>query len=185
MVVVRLAVIVDAAENGVIGRDNSLPWHLPEDLRYFKRVTLGKPIVMGRKTFESIGRPLPGRSNIVVSQNPEYVAQGVRLVASLGEALALARQIAAATGAGETVVIGGAQIYAQVLPRADRLYLTRVHASPEGDTLLPPIDWSLWRETARERRAASGDNPYDYSFMVYDRVDSGQSVTGDEMLPPA
>lgn len=165
--------MVAAAENGVIGRDNSLPWHLPEDLRYFKRVTMGKPIVMGRKTFDSIGRPLPGRTNIVISRSEGYSAAGVTPAASLEEALLLAQQVAGADGACEVVIIGGAQIYALAIPRADRLYITRVHASVDGDVMLPPINWSQWREVSRERYAASNGNPYGYSFLVYDRVDCG------------
>jgi dihydrofolate reductase len=182
---IRLAVIVAAAENGVIGRNNGLPWHLPEDLRYFKRVTMGKPIVMGRRTFESIGRPLPGRANIVISRNPRYSAAGVRLVASLDEALVLAEHVALSDGVGEVVVIGGAEIYALALPRATRLYLTRVHARVEGDALLPPLDWKQWREVSRERHAAAGGNPFDYSFLVYERSDSGKSRIPDGVLPEA
>jgi dihydrofolate reductase len=168
--VIRLAVIVAAAENGVIGRNNALPWHLPEDLRYFKRVTMGKPIVMGRKTFESIGRPLPGRTNIVITRNPDFTAEGVRVVASLDEAVRLAGDIALIDGAQELVVIGGAEIYKASIPRADRLYITEVHASVEGDAYLPEIDWAHWREVGRERHAASDANPYDYSFVVYNRA---------------
>lgn len=168
----RLAVIVAAAENGVIGRNNALPWHLPQDLRYFKRITMGKPMVMGRKTFDSIGRPLPGRTSIVISRNPNYCAEGVRRAGSLDEALVLARKIAEVDGATEAVVIGGAQIYALTLARADRLYITRVHADVEGDALLPPIDWTRWREVSREFHRAGNDNPYDYSFLVYERSGS-------------
>ena len=168
----RLAVIVAAAENGVIGCDNTLPWHLPEDLRYFRQVTLGKPIVMGRKTFESIGRPLPGRSNIVISRNAEFAAEGVQVVVSLDEALALAADIAVTDGAAEVVIIGGAQIYRAAIPLADRLYITEVHAAVEGDALLPDIDWLQWVEVGRERFPAVDANPYDYSFVVYDRVRS-------------
>jgi len=168
--------MVAAAENGVIGRNNSLPWHLPQDLRNFKRVTMGKPIVMGRKTFESIGRPLPGRCNIVISQNPDYSAAGVRLVASLEEALVLAEHVATVDGAPEAVVIGGAEIYALALPRADRLYLTRIHAAVEGDARLPPINWGEWREVGRERHAADDHNPHDYSFLVYERAGQAESV---------
>jgi len=169
---VQLAVIVAAAENGVIGRNNALPWHLPQDLRYFKRVTMGKPIVMGRKTFESIGRPLPGRTNIVITRNPDFAAEGVRVVGSLDEALRLAGDIALIDGAQELVVIGGAGIYKAAIPRADRLYITEVHASVEGDAFLPEIDWAHWHEVGRERHAASGPNPYEYSFVVYHRADS-------------
>jgi len=175
--------MVAAAENGVIGRHNNLPWHLPQDLRYFKRVTMGKPIVMGRKTFESIGRPLPGRCNIVISQNPDYSAEGVRRVDSLDEALALAERIAGIDGAREAVVIGGAEIYALALPRADRLYLTRIHAIVDGDTQLPPIDWREWREVGRERHTADSDNPYDYSFLVYDRASQRNSGGKQDVLP--
>jgi dihydrofolate reductase len=168
--VTSLAIIVAAAENGVIGRNNGLPWHLPQDLRYFKQVTMGKPIVMGRKTFESIGRPLPGRSNIVISRNITFSAAGVRIVATLDEAISLADDIAQTDGAAEVVVIGGAEIYRLAMPRAQRLYLTEVHASVEGDAMLPPIHWPDWREVSRERHAASADNPFDYSFVVYERV---------------
>lgn len=167
---ISLAVIVAAADNGVIGRNNALPWYLPDDLRYFKRVTMGKPIVMGRKTFESIGKPLPGRSNIVISRNPEFQAQGVKVVASLDEALRLAQEIAVMDGVREMVVIGGAEIYRTAIPRADRLYITEVHASVEGDAHLPDVEWAQWRERERERHEAQGSNPYDYSFVVYDRV---------------
>lgn len=166
----KLAIIAAVAQNGVIGRENALPWYLPEDLRYFKRVTLGKPIIMGRKTFESIGKPLPGRTNIVVSRNPAWQAQGVKRVSCLNEALKLAGHIALIDGVEEAMVIGGAQIYSAAIPAADRLYLTEVHASVEGDAVLPEIDWTRWREVSRERHAAQSPNPYDYSFVLYDRV---------------
>jgi dihydrofolate reductase len=165
---VALAVIVAVADNGVIGRNNSLPWHLPEDLRYFKRVTMGKPVVMGRKTFESIGRPLPGRANIVITRSDAWSAAGVSVVNSLDEALRLAADIAALDGTDEAMVIGGAEIYASAIPLAQRLYLTQVHADVEGDARLPEIDWSRWREVSRERFDASEDNPYDYSFVVFE-----------------
>lgn len=165
----KLAVIVAAAENGVIGKDNALPWNLPEDLRYFKRITMGKPIVMGRKTYESIGRPLPGRTNIVITRAPDWSAEGVRVVHSLDEALSLAADVALLDGVGELMVIGGAEIYKTALPMADRLYMTRVHAAVEGDAYLPEIDWSSWNEVSRERHKASDANPYSYSFVVFER----------------
>jgi dihydrofolate reductase len=165
----HLAVIVAAAENGVIGRNNALPWHLPADLQYFKRVTMGKPIVMGRKTFESIGRPLPGRTNVVISRDPHYSAEGVQVVGSLDAALRMAEDIALIDGAEELVVIGGAEIYREALPLARRLYLTEVHAVVDGDARLPDIDWDCWREVRRERHDAEGNNPYDYSFVVFER----------------
>ena len=170
---VRLAVIVAAAENGVIGRNNALPWHLSEDLQHFKRVTMGKPIVMGRKTFESIGRPLPGRTNIVITRREDYQAGGVRVVAGLDDALRLAEDVALIDGVEELVVIGGAEIYAAALPRAQRLYLTEVHADVAGDAVLPAVDWSEWREISRERHAAVPPNPYDYSFVLLERRESG------------
>jgi dihydrofolate reductase len=164
-----VALIVAAADNDVIGRNNALPWDLPEDLRHFRRVTMGKPILMGRLTFESIGRPLPGRTNIVISRDPAYVAEGVRCVSSLEEALKLARDIAVIDGSDELMVIGGAQIYALALPIARRLYLTRVHTRPQGDAQLPSIDWSEWREVARDEKPAEGAYPA-HTFLDYTRL---------------
>jgi dihydrofolate reductase len=168
--VIELAIVVAAARNGVIGRANAMPWHLPQDLRHFKRVTMGKPIVMGRKTFESIGKPLPGRVNIVVTRNAAFDADGVRVASSLDAALALARQVAAANGVDSAAIIGGAEIYRAALPLADRLYLTEIHADIDGDAALPAIDWSRWQELSRERHAADASNPYDYSFVEYKRT---------------
>ena len=160
-----VAIIAAVADNGVIGRENALPWRLPEDLRHFKRITMGKPVIMGRRTWDSIGRPLPGRTNIVITRNPSFAAAGVEVVASLEEALALAGHIAAADGVEEAVVIGGAEIYRAAIPRADRLYITEVHARFEGDARLPAIDWSQWRETSREDHTGG----LNYSFVRYER----------------
>lgn len=157
----QLTLVVAAAENDVIGRDGDLPWHLPADLAHFKKVTLGKPIVMGRRTWESIGRPLPGRTNIVVTRNPTYAAEGAVVVSSLGEAADHARGL----GASELMVIGGAGLYAAALPLAERILLTRVHASVAGDTEMPPIDSSEWEILAAERRPADAGNPHDLSFV--------------------
>ncbi|MEO1081385.1 MAG: dihydrofolate reductase [Pseudomonadota bacterium] len=168
MSAVSLAAIVAAADNNVIGRDNALPWDLPADLAYFRRRTMGKPILMGRRTFESIGRPLPGRSNIVITRNQDYEAAGIRVVASVGEALELAEQIALIDGSEEMVVIGGAEIYALAMPRLDTLYLTRVHAEPAGDAWLPEIDWDSWEEQEREEHAAAGGHPA-HTFLTYTR----------------
>ena len=165
----KLALIWAMARNRTIGRNNALPWYLPEDLKYFKRVTLGKPIIMGRKTWESIGRPLPGRTNIVITRDAAFHAEGVRVVQTLEQALALAEKICLIDGADEAVVIGGAQIYALALPLADRLYLTQVHADVEGDAHFPPLDLTLWRELGREDFAAQAPNPYDYSFLILER----------------
>jgi len=167
---IRLAVMAAVADNGVIGNDNALPWHLPEDLRYFKSVTMGKPVIMGRKTFESIGQPLPGRTNIVITHNSAFRAEGAKVVSSLEGALHLAQHTASADGVEEAVVIGGSEIYRVAFPLADRLYITEVHASVEGDAVLPRIAWEEWREISREHHAAHGSGPYGYSFVCYERV---------------
>jgi len=167
---IKLSVIVAVADNGVVGRNNALPWYLPADLQHFKRTTLGKPVVMGRKTYQSIGRPLPGRTNIVITRNRNFAAQGISVVSSLEAALELAREIASGDGPGELMVIGGAAIYEVAIPLADKLYITEVHAQVEGDIRLPDIDWSEWRECSRERHGASEPGSHDYSFVVYDRV---------------
>lgn len=163
-----IAIVVAAADNDVIGRNNALPWDLPDDLRHFRRITMGKPVLMGRRTFESIGRPLPGRSNLVISRDRGYGADGVRVVASLAEALELAEHIALIDGAEELMVIGGAQIYELAIPLASRLYLTRVHANPAGDTYLPSIQWDEWRETERDERPVADGRPA-HSFVEYTR----------------
>ena len=165
----RLALIWAMSRNRTIGRNNALPWHLPEDLKYFKRVTMGKPIIMGRKTWESIGRPLPGRTNIVITRDESFSAPGIKVVHSLNDALSVAESVGVIDGADEVVVIGGAQIYALTLPTADRLYLTQVHAEVEGDAHFPMFDLTQWHELGREDYSASGPNPYDYSFVVLER----------------
>ena len=165
----KLALIWAMARNRTIGRNNALPWYLPEDLKYFKRVTLGKPVIMGRKTWESIGRPLPGRTNIVITRDVAFQADGVRVVHSLEQALALAEKICLLDGGDEAIVMGGAEIYALALPHADRLYLTQVHADVEGDAHFPPLDLTQWHELGREDFAAQGPNPYDYSFLILER----------------
>jgi dihydrofolate reductase len=152
-----------ASENNVIGRDNALPWHLPAELAYFKRVTMGKPILMGRKTHLSIGRVLPGRRNIVLTRG-DFTAPGVDIVHSIDEALRLVE------GEPELVNIGGAEVLRAALPRTDRFYLTRVHGEFEGDTFLPPLPAGEWREVSREERAADERNPYALSFLVLERI---------------
>jgi len=167
---IRIALIWAMSRNRVIGRNNALPWHLSEDLKYFKRVTMGKPIIMGRKTWESIGRPLPGRTNIVITRNPDFTApEGVKVVSSLDEAIRMADNVALIEGSDEAVVIGGSEIYAQALPLADRLYLTQVHAEVDGDTFFPELDIEQWHELGREDFPAAGPNPYDYSFVILQR----------------
>ncbi len=172
----KLSVICAMAENGVIGRNNNLPWHLSEDLKYFKRVTMGYPIIMGRKTYESIGRPLPGRTNIVVTRNSQYtVPEGVRVVQSLEEAIKLAESISYIDGSDGAFVIGGAGLYAAALPMAQRFHLTRVHAEVEGDTLLEGFDESEWQEVAREDFSRDDSNPYDYSICLLQRKSPADS----------
>ncbi|MEE8059738.1 MAG: dihydrofolate reductase [Pseudomonadales bacterium] len=166
---VSIAMIVAMAENRVIGRNNQLPWYLPNDLKYFKATTMGKPVVMGRKTFESIGKPLVGRSNIVVTRSKDFAAEGVQVVHSIDEALTLAKSIAIVDGAREVMLIGGAQLYVEALSRVSRLYLTQVHAQVDGDVVFPELDWSQWDEVAREDFQAEGLNCYDYSFIVLRR----------------
>ena len=148
-----LALIAARARNGVIGLDNRMPWHLPEDQAYFKRVTLGKPVVMGRKTFESIGRPLPGRLNIVVTRNPDWQAAGVQVAHSLDAALALA----AAAAPEEIMLIGGAELYRQALPQADVLYLTEIDAEFAGDAFFPEVDLARWRIDREEAGQRDSD----------------------------
>lgn len=158
------------AENRVIGRNNSLPWHLSEDLKYFKATTMGHSIIMGRKTWESIGRALPGRTSIVVSTNEDYEAPGAKVVNSLPEAIRLAESISIIDGTEEAFVIGGAGLYAAALPYAQRFHLTKVHAEVEGDTRLEVFDESEWQETARVDFEKDESNPYDYSICLLERL---------------
>jgi len=163
-----IALVVAVADNGVIGRGGDLPWRLPEDLKYFRAVTMGKPIVMGRRTYESIGRPLPGRPNIVVTRNPDFHADGVDIAATLDDALAIAARRAEAAGVSEITIIGGAEIYRAVLPRADRIYLTEVHEAVEGDTVFPDYDRNEWNETSRSD--VTTESGIAISFVVLERA---------------
>jgi dihydrofolate reductase len=159
-----ISIIVAVAENGVIGSDNRLPWHLPDDLKRFKALSLGKPVVMGRRTFDSIGRPLPGRTNIVISRQSGLAIEGTRVVHSLDEALS------AAVAAPEIVVIGGAEIFRQVLPRTATIHLTRVHATVTGNVFFPELDAARWRESAVEHHAADERHQYAFSFVTLQRI---------------
>jgi dihydrofolate reductase len=163
-----LALIVALAQNRVIGRDNQLPWHLPADLKHFKAMTLGKPVIMGRKTWDSIGRPLPGRLNLVVSRQPDLRLEGAEVVHSLDDALQRAEAWARAEDAEELMLIGGEQLFAQALDRAQRLYLTRIASAPEGDTFFPEFDQSAWHLASSIEHPASGDTPA-YAFEVWER----------------
>lgn len=164
----KIVLIAAFAQNRVVGINNALPWHLPEDLKYFKRTTTGKAIIMGRKTYDSIGRPLPNRTNIVISRNSELKIEGVKVVDSLQAAIDLAKEVNFINGVEEVMVIGGASIYEEALPLADRLYITHVHAEVDGDAYFPEVDFSQWEKVSCEDYAASETNPYDYSFVVYD-----------------
>lgn len=158
-----ISLIVAASTNNVIGANGGLPWHLSDDLKRFKAITMGKPVVMGRKTFDSIGRALPGRQNIVISRQAGFVAAGCDVVPSPDAALA------AAGDAAEIMVIGGSQVYALFLPRAARVYLTRVHVEIAGDAHFPPLEPSAWRETAREELSQGPANDYAASCLTYVR----------------
>lgn len=166
----RIVLVAAVAENGVIGQEGGMPWHLPGDLRHFKSVTLGKPIVMGRRTFDSIGRkPLPGRPNIVLTRDRAFRADGAIVAATLDAALQLAEQEAAKLSADEIAIVGGSMLYAETLPRADRLYLTEVHASPDGAARFPEFDRNDWREIARDGPHRRPGEPHSYTFVTLER----------------
>ncbi|PIQ75807.1 dihydrofolate reductase [Candidatus Peregrinibacteria bacterium CG10_big_fil_rev_8_21_14_0_10_49_24] len=159
----RISLIVAASENNVIGRNNDLPWSLPDDLQHFRTVTEGSPIILGRKNYESIGRPLPRRRNIVISRQPNLSIDGCEVVASLEEALDLVKQ------EDEVFVIGGGEIYRQALPSADRIYLTRVHADIEGDVFFPELSEEDWEEVSREEHLADDRHAYAFTYRTLDR----------------
>jgi len=167
---IALVLVAAIAENRVIGRDNALPWRLKSDMRRFRARTWGKPVVMGRKTFQSLAKPLPGRTNIVVSRDHGFTAPGVVVAPDLGAALEIARGDALRRGAAEIVVIGGAEIYAQTLPIADRLDLTLVKARAQGNTCFPSIDPQAWRETERSEHDAGPGDAADFAFVSYERI---------------
>ncbi len=157
--------IIAAMGNGrVIGINNQLPWKLPADMKFFRSTTMGKPILMGRKTYESIGKPLPGRTNIIITRNSNFHAEGCIVSHSIEEALQQAK------ASEEVMVIGGASLYRQILPLAQRFYLTKVHADFEGDSYFPEFDLKEWTTTERTDHAMDEDNPYDYSFIVMDKT---------------
>lgn len=159
----NLSLIVARARNGVIGRDNALPWRLPEDLAHFKRTTMGHPVIMGRRTWESLGRPLPGRRNLVVTRNPAWTAIGAERMGSLDDAVAACAEHA------EAFVIGGAELYAAALPRVTRAVVTEIDRDFDGDTHLPSLDPTRWAETSREAHAATATTP-GYAFVEYARI---------------
>ncbi|MFC5411014.1 dihydrofolate reductase [Larkinella bovis] len=160
-----ISLIAAVAENGVIGRDNDLVWRLPDDFKYFKQTTSHHPVLMGRKTFESLGKPLKDRLNVVITRNPDYQPEGVVVVDSLQKALAEARK----TGISEAFVIGGAEVYKEALPLADRLYVTEVKASVEGDAHFPEFDRVEWQERSRRHHAADERHAFAFDFVVWER----------------
>jgi len=160
-----LSLLLAASENNVIGRNNQLPWHLPNDLKYFKNLTWGLPILMGRKTFDSIGKPLPGRKSIVITRNGDWQHPGVSVVHSIAAAI----QEAESLGAKEIFVIGGAEIFNASLEQAGRIYLTRIHQEFEGDVFFPVIDETAWEQSSSRFCNANEKNPYDHTFQVWER----------------
>lgn len=158
-----LSIIVAASENNVIGKDNQLLWHLPDDLKHFKRTTRGHHVIVGRKTFESQGKPLPGRTNIIITRKPDYKAEGCFVVNSLDKALDLSQDD------DEPFIIGGEQIYRMALPRVERIYLTRVHSEFKGDTFFPELDMDQWEEISREYYEKDEKNDYPFSIIVLER----------------
>jgi dihydrofolate reductase len=166
---VPLMIVVAVADNGVIGRDNQLLWRLKSDLKRFRQLTWGKPMIMGRKTFDSIGKPLPGRETIVLTRDPGFAPDGVHVVRTWEEALAKGQELAGHMGADAVAVAGGAEIYALALPHAERLFLTEVHASPEGDAFFPPYDRSAFREVRRSDHPSAADDEHPFTWIDLER----------------
>ncbi|WP_310619114.1 dihydrofolate reductase [Flexibacterium corallicola] len=166
---VKISMISAVAENGIIGAGNDMPWHISTDLKFFKKTTMGKPIVMGRRTFQSIGKPLPGRTNIVITRDSTFQPEGVVTASGLDEGLDVAKAKAQETGVNEIMIMGGGQVYNMAMPHATKLYITRVHAKPEGDTLFPDIDNSDWQlsETLPFQRGEK--DSADTSLEIYER----------------
>jgi dihydrofolate reductase len=167
--VTEIVLVAAVADNGVIGADNAIPWRLKRDMQRLKAITINKPVVMGRKTFASLKRPLPDRTNIVITRDPDFRAAGAVVTTSFENALALAQSDALQRGADDIAVIGGADIYAHFLELADRLEITEVHATPSGDTLFPAIDEDAWKEVARVRHEAGPDDSAAFSYVTYRR----------------
>ena len=165
----EIILVVAVAGNGVIGQRNGIPWRLRAELQRFKAITIGKPIVMGRKTFNSLRRPLPGRTNIVITRDPDFTAAGALVTRSLADALVIAKGDALRRSVAEIAVSGGAEIYTASMPVADRLEVTEVHAAVDGDTIFPPIDPSEWDEIASCRNKAAAGDTADYSYVTYRR----------------
>ena len=164
-----VSIIVAAADNGVIGKAGTLPWRMPSDLRRFRSLTMGKPVVMGRLTFQSLSRPLDGRDNIVITRDRGFSVDGASVAGSLSDAIAIGRRHAIARGVDEIMIIGGGQVYAEALAHAGRVYLTRVHAAVDGDTTFPALPAEAWRLVREERLPRSEKDDYEATLMVYER----------------
>ncbi|MFD1777435.1 dihydrofolate reductase [Fredinandcohnia salidurans] len=160
-----ISLLVAMDKNQLIGKDNDLPWRLPADLAYFKRVTMGHPIIMGRKTYDSIGRPLPGRENIIVTRDTSYEAEGCKVIHSIEEIVKMNEQTDQ-----ELFVIGGAEIFKEILPHSDRLYITEINEEFKGDTYFSAFDKVEWKVISEEKGIKNEKNPYDYTFLVYEKI---------------
>ncbi|AHB49519.1 diacylglycerol kinase [Hyphomicrobium nitrativorans NL23] len=165
----KISLFVAVAENGVIGAKGTMPWKMSSDLKTFRRLTMGKPLIMGRKTFQSLKGPLDGRDNIVLTGDPYFEAEGISIVNSMADALTLARTLGAARGADEIMVIGGADVFRAALPRADRIYWTEIHATPEGDVYFPEIDLADWQDVSREALPHSEKDTVTATLRVIER----------------
>lgn len=170
MTSLRLSLLVAMAKNRVIGRDNKLPWHLPADLKHFKFLTMGKTIVMGRKTYESIGKPLPGRVNIIITRQEGYEVPGATVVSSIDDALLMCEKIRSING--ENFIIGGEELYRQTLKICQRIYITEIQRDFEGDVYFPEVDPNEWEETQRDKHISENDTNLEYHFVVLDRKSS-------------
>jgi dihydrofolate reductase len=182
----KIVLVAAIGENGVIGREGALPWRMKSDLQHFRRVTINKPVIMGRKTYESIGKPLKDRTNIVLTRDLGLIVPGSVLATSLEAALGVARDDARKRGVDEIMVIGGSDIFTATLPIADRLEITRVHASPEGDVTFPLIDPRLWREVRHEYHGRGPDDDADFTVLTYERASeqNARPVSSSEAAPP-
>ena len=166
----KITLVAAVAKNGVIGKDGGLPWRLSSDLKTFRRLTMGKPLIMGRRTFQSLGKPLDGRDNLVVTRDAAFSAPGAEVFGDLEAALARGQTLAAARGVDEIMIIGGAELYRQIIDRADQLYWTEVDATPDGDTLFPAFDRTRWRETAREAIPRGPKDDHEATLVTLERV---------------
>jgi dihydrofolate reductase len=165
-----LVLVAAIAENGVIGKDNSLPWHLTSDLKRFRALTMGKPMIMGRKNFQSIGKPLPGRETIVVTRDANFTEDGIHVMHDIAAAVACAQNRAAAMQAEEIIIAGGSELYAAMIGQADKMHITFVDLKPEGDVFFPAVDWSRWSEESRERPAKAEKDDATFSFVDFRRI---------------